>query len=636
MKINKKYLIFGTFRHTKKTLPHHLNILTNMYKNLLYLSLCFIFLFPALASAQGGIGAIEKKVNENAKKLEEKNKAIEEKKKQEQAAKEPAKDEKNSETPEDGRAIFSFDPTTEDVTTYSSGGVGEKKEEVKTPDAGRVIDSTEFQLRIASVKKREMTLYKAGLQDKAPILHNITYTKKHTLNKDFKTFGWHPFWMGDAYKSYNFSLLSAVTYFSYEVNPKDGNYKTIHDWETTPLIEMAHKSNCKVLLSISNFGKGNNEIFLANRNAQRTLILSVIDLLKKRGADGVHVDFEDVPLKRKNEFTDFLLDLNSQIKGAMPSAWVSLSLPAMDIDRVYDLANLGGQLDLFVISGYEFYGFNTQIAGPIAPIQGGANWWQWSLESSVQDYLATGLKPAKLIVAFSYYGNEWITSSLKAPSEAKKFLNTFPMYRDILRINRTPIEEPISMSSFIAYRDTRDNNRQIWFDDSLALTKKYDWIIKQKIGGVGIWALGYDNGRVELWEALAAKFAVKPSKSKANSLSWFTRMMNTVMRVMTNPMSLLRNPTSLISIFVILFGASAAGFAVWWRLGCRYSRMFNLLLKSGISIALLIALVLIIIVASSFNSWYTSAAMFMLGGIIIGAIAFLFLSRSFLVEREMP
>jgi spore germination protein YaaH len=50
---------------------------------------------------------------------------------------------------------------------------------------------------------------------------------------------------------------------------------------------------------------------------------------------------------------------------------------------------------------------------------------------------------------------------------------------------------------------------QLWYDDSISLSHKYDWVKNKKLSGVGIWALGYDHGDTELWELLANKFGEK-------------------------------------------------------------------------------------------------------------------------------
>ena len=48
--------------------------------------------------------------------------------------------------------------------------------------------------------------------------------------------------------------------------------------------------------------------------------------------------------------------------------------------------------------------------------------------------------------------------------------------------------------------------RQTWHDDSLSLAMKYDSVKTKNIGGVGMWALGYDVPEPELWNLLRYKF----------------------------------------------------------------------------------------------------------------------------------
>jgi hypothetical protein len=47
---------------------------------------------------------------------------------------------------------------------------------------------------------------------------------------------------------------------------------------------------------------------------------------------------------------------------------------------------------------------------------------------------------------------------------------------------------------------------QYWFENSETLSEKYRWVLRNRLGGVGIWALGYDNGYPELWQSLRENF----------------------------------------------------------------------------------------------------------------------------------
>ena len=65
------------------------------------------------------------------------------------------------------------------------------------------------------------------------------------------------------------------------------------------------------------------------------------------------------------------------------------------------------------------------------------------------------------------------------------------------------------------YHYNNNGWNQGWYDDSLSLSLKYDFALFNDLKGVGIWALGYDDGRPELWELLHAKFGDTAAADKA-------------------------------------------------------------------------------------------------------------------------
>ena len=105
-------------------------------------------------------------------------------------------------------------------------------------------------------------------------LNQITPNKinhqKGTVHPDVRTFGWHLYSNGSAWQNYNFSMLWGIAYFSYAVDPETGSYKSIHEWKNTGMIDSAKAAQCKVFLSVSNFGSSGNATFLENPVAQHT------------------------------------------------------------------------------------------------------------------------------------------------------------------------------------------------------------------------------------------------------------------------------------------------------------------------------------------------------------------------------
>jgi hypothetical protein len=48
--------------------------------------------------------------------------------------------------------------------------------------------------------------------------------------------------------------------------------------------------------------------------------------------------------------------------------------------------------------------------------------------------------------------------------------------------------------------------RQCWYDDSTSLAMKNAYVNSNNLTGIGIWALGHEGGRKEIWNGLKASF----------------------------------------------------------------------------------------------------------------------------------
>jgi hypothetical protein len=118
----------------------------------------------------------------------------------------------------------------------------------------------------------------------------------------------------------------------------------------------------------------------------------------------------------------------------------------------------------------------------------------------------TGTHPDKLILGVPYYGNRWQTETLLAHSNILDFINS-PRFR-------TAQEESIIHEKFWDnnsqspwYRYTENSKYyQVWYDDKESLDLKYNLADNRSLKGVGMWALGYDGARNELWELLRSKY----------------------------------------------------------------------------------------------------------------------------------
>lgn len=337
---------------------------------------------------------------------------------------------------------------------------------------------------------------------------------------DKEVFGWHPYWMGNAWENYPFELLSTLSYFSYKVDPATGSYSNpeqIKDWRNTALIDSAQLKKTKILLTVSSHGRSNNNEFLSDRGKWSVLMDSVTQLIKDRNADGVDLNFEQLPYMKRERFNLFVKQfreqLDNQINGKKPI--ISITLPAVDSREIFDVVELQKYADLMVIMGYD-YNTGNQIQGAVAPLRS-VEGLDISLSNTVLFYLSSGIDPQKTVLALPYYGSMWtgdmdengeVSSKFERKVTYREIMNLFSS-KDISNSNTTPFLDKKSMTNYFNLTYPDNSTKEIWFDDDFTLGKKFDYAISQNLKGVGVWALGYDNGYEELWDVIDDRFASK-------------------------------------------------------------------------------------------------------------------------------
>jgi spore germination protein YaaH len=372
-------------------------------------------------------------------------------------------------------------------------------------------------------------LYDALNGDKTnQYLHSLTYDSttelyvnqrmdKRFLREDTEVYTWYPYWMGDVWKSYNFDLISSISFLSYNIDPKTGSYLNpaqIKQWRETDLLDSAKIHKTKVLLSLALEGEENHLEFLKNEKAWTTTLDSITVLLKERDADGIEVEFLDIPLDLEPKFLDFVAQLKENLSYRFITKKLTLSLviPASPDKFPFDLRKLDESVDLFIVKGLDYHEEDGTVAA-VAPLRnetaGGP-----SLENTLLTYLDRGLNAEKSILALPLYGSQWAgtfdpeegfyTTNFERKVTLSEVNRVFQSKDSIYKIEPTLDETTMTQYFFLEFQD--NTSIEGWYDDSLTLSKKMDYALVNKFKGVGLWALGYDLGKNEVWDVVAKKF----------------------------------------------------------------------------------------------------------------------------------
>ena len=342
-----------------------------------------------------------------------------------------------------------------------------------------------------------------------------------TIKPENEVFGWHPYWMGSKWEQYPFELLSTIAYFSYKIDADTGSYTNpaqIEDWRTTRMIDSAKAKSTRVLLTVSCHGYENNSKFLDHPDRWDVLIDTLSELVLSRDADGVDLNFELLPYFKREKFNRFVKyfrnRLDDDFSNANKKFYLSITLPANNSRDIFDVRELQNHADLLVIMGYDYH-IGDKAQGAVSPLRSSEN-SSLSLSTTVEYYLESGIDPSKTILALPYYGSLWKgelskdgstvynTSTYDKPltySEIrKKYIDN-----DKLKVNA--FRDEVSMTNYYNLTFADNSTQEIWFDDDYTLRKKYDYALSNKLRGIGIWALGYDNGYDDLWNVIEDKFS---------------------------------------------------------------------------------------------------------------------------------
>ncbi len=322
-----------------------------------------------------------------------------------------------------------------------------------------------------------------------------------------RVYGWHPYWSAGLEANYDWNGLTDFCYFSYEVNSATGGAITTHNWATAPAVTTALANGVNVTLCATLFS--GHTAFFASSTSQQTLITNLINLVSARGAKGVNIDFEGMAASHRAGFTAFMINLCNQMHAAIPGSEVSICLYAVDWSNVFDMAAMNSYVDLFIIMGYDYYYSGSTTAGPEDPLYNFQTSYNYTLTKSLTFYLKQGTTPSKLLLGLPWYGREWGTTLSTIPSPTSGVGTnsvTYTTMRNNVSGNySTRAWDPISFSTY--FPSVRGgNNWQAFIDDAYSMGKRFDIVNQRGVGGIGIWALGYDDGYPDFWNLIRNKF----------------------------------------------------------------------------------------------------------------------------------
>jgi spore germination protein len=364
----------------------------------------------------------------------------------------------------------------------------------------------------------------AQLPLRHPIYQSVGLQKPEVI-------GFLPYWLVTKADQDYSRYLTQISYFGLEIGPDAKVVQKVNAKEEEPGWTKLRSTSLQDFFKDPKV-KGVEKSLLVH-NATEDQIKALIQEPEKHADTLIS---EVAPLMKQYQFTDLNLDIES-FRKASPSAQAQFTsfvhrlhdhlqnekLGTLTIDIpntsffkevIIDPVQIEPYVDKAIIMAYDYHYRGSMEAGPVAPVGGGGEVRDFDITQTIQE--ATKAFPAeKVVLGIPLYGYEWetitpaigaavipgtgVTATGKRAQE--KLLNCEHCQIGVEETGKEP---------FIIFQDQATSSaHQVFYEDKEAMRQKLKLAEDYKLGGVALWALGYEDQ--ELLEPLA----------QYKSLSWW-------------------------------------------------------------------------------------------------------------------
>lgn len=327
--------------------------------------------------------------------------------------------------------------------------------------------------------------------------------------------GFQPFWLlKRADKNYS-SQITTFAYFGLALDPDGTIAKLVNPQEEEPgwttikkdsfqeKLEQARGDRLKLSLVLHNSHEESiNALIKEPEKHAQNLITDVTPIMQKYGFTDLNLDIESFKKASESAQQQFTAFVNRVKKGVdennLGTLTVEINPTALVKTRLINAKDIGKIADFLVLMAYDFHYIYSYIAGPVAPVGGAGKVREYDVQTALKEMLK--IVPAeKVILGIPLYGYEWETLGDKPRAATIPGGEAIASHRRVTKLlascdNCLKAVGKHSGQPYIIFPEPDSGYfHQIFYEDGVSLKQKLELAQKYKIGGVAVWALGYEG-----------------------------------------------------------------------------------------------------------------------------------------------
>lgn len=331
--------------------------------------------------------------------------------------------------------------------------------------------------------------------------------------------GFLPYWLVSKNEKDYSPYINSISYFGLTVDENGAIQKRTKPTETEPgwlafssknistiLNNAKDKNMSRSLVIFSGDQDKINQLIADPIPHAKTLINEVSPLLDQYNFTDLNIDIENVSLASESaraNFTLFAKTIHDQLQTKNPHITLSIDVSPTALIRPYliDVKAVASYFDRVIFMTYDFHYPGSSVTGAVAPQGGAGVSAEFDTETSIKEALNI-LPPEKIILGVPLYGYEWETLSdhpHAAVIPGTGITASNKRVEDLLSscASCSAQFDPVSKESYLIYKDQNTNTfHQFFYPDKQAMQEKVTMMNQYHLGGIALWALGYEGDSI--------------------------------------------------------------------------------------------------------------------------------------------
>ena len=337
-------------------------------------------------------------------------------------------------------------------------------------------------------------------------------------------YGFLPYWNLDDVK-----LQPELTHLGYFgltiaadgtiITRQDGGLEPgYRDLQSDKFLELSHtmtKDHKNVEIVLTQFDNDTIANLLSHEKSTENFLTSLDSILLAYPVNGINLDIEysgEVTNGMREKMTSFVTAIDQHLATKYQHIQFSIDMYASAASKkqIWDVAAIEPHVDYIMVMAYDFHQRSSPQAGPVAPLFGGKESWDDDINQHLADFVKV-VPHEKLLLGVPFYGYEWQTTSRDAQAHTFPQTGSTASFKRVQQIlaqkKELQVEENWNEEALSPYLSYLEDGKiyVIYYENSRSLSYKLDYVNQLDLGGISIWALGYEDQSREYWDVINRK-----------------------------------------------------------------------------------------------------------------------------------